>query len=176
MDGRSTGGMSSHCSHTVAEALRVLEDLAGSCYGPCGRAKMVRANEEASALMVTTTSHRLFAALRLPEPIAQVVLELLASRQARGADSGLFTILLATGLVRGAASSGLPAHVLTTLLPEALRCCTRHLRRSIAVAPLRLSSLQSLIALGWARDAALLALLRTGWQLTEAADLLCKGA
>ena len=87
---------------SMESAVASIGSLAATSYGPGGRAKVIRANAHGGALTVTSSSHRLFSAVKLEHPVALVLVELLAARQARGADGGLFTMLLATGLLRGA--------------------------------------------------------------------------
>ena len=65
-------------------ALRVLHGLSDSSYGPGGRLKLVQSSPDAGAITLTSTSHRLFGAVRMVEPTGKVLLELLAGRQARG--------------------------------------------------------------------------------------------
>ena len=128
-------------------ALDTLSHLASTCYGPAGRSKIVRANASGGGLTVTSTSHKLFSALALHEPIAKVVLELLIARQAKGADGGLFTVLLTTGLLRGAWRSGLPPRVVAALVPEALARCAAYARCGSLAGRLRISHLPTLLAL-----------------------------
>ena len=94
-------------------ALEWMLSLAASSYGPRGRSKIVRVGggRAGAAVTVTTTSHRLFAALRLEHPAVKVLGELVAARQARGADCGLFTVLIASSLLIGAdrRSTGTPS-------------------------------------------------------------------
>ena len=71
-----------------------MQRLAASSYGPAGCSKIVQAGEAGGALTVTTTSHRLFGALCLDDPVAKVLQQLLTARQERGADGGLLTIML----------------------------------------------------------------------------------
>ena len=105
--------------------MRSMQRLAASSYGPAGCSKIVQAGEAGGALTVTTTSHRLFGALCLDDPVAKVLQQLLTARQERGADGGLLTIMLAAGLVLGAAERGLPARLCAMLLPAALTRCVR---------------------------------------------------
>jgi len=105
--------------------MRAMQRLAASSYGPAGCSKIVQAGEAGGALTVTTTSHRLFGALCLDDPVAKVLQQLLTARQERGADGGLLTIMLAAGLVLGAAERGLPARLCAMLLPAALTRCVR---------------------------------------------------
>ena len=127
-------------------ALDTLSHLASTCYGPAGRSKIVRANASGGGLTVTSTSHKLFSALVLHEPIAKVVLELLVARQAKGADGGLFTVLLTTGLLRGAWRSSLPPRVTAALVPEALARCAVYARCGSLAGQLRISHLPTLLA------------------------------
>ena len=145
LETRVRGEEETRCSSTLA--LDTLSHLAGTCYGPAGRSKIVRANASGGGLTVTTTSHKLFSALALHEPIAKIVLELLVARQAKGADGGLFTVLLATGLLRGAWRSGLPARVVAALVPEALARCAAYARCGGLAGQLRISHLPTLLAL-----------------------------
>lgn len=126
--------------------LAPLEELAVSSYGPLGRAKLLT-NAHGGAATLSSVSHRLVAAAGSRPAAAKVLLELLSTRQARGADCGLFSIIFATALIRATAS--LPPRVITALLPEALAECMVHLRsgRCAAVAPIRVSSLPCLLAL-----------------------------
>ena len=128
-------------------ALDTLSHLASTCYGPAGRSKIVRANASGGGLTITSTSHKLFSALALHEPIAKVVLELLIARQAKGADGGLFTVLLTTGLLRGAWRSSLPPRVFAALVPEALARCAAYARCGSLAGQLRISHLPTLLAL-----------------------------
>jgi len=125
-----------------------LERLATSSYGPRGRSKLLT-NANGGCITLTSISHRLVTNLRPDDPLAKVLLELLSSRQARGADGGLFTIIFASALLRSAASSRLPPRVVTALLPEVLTECVAHLRsgRCAAAAPFRVSALPCLLAL-----------------------------
>ena len=127
-------------------ALDTLSHLASTCYGPAGRSKIVRANAS-GGLTITSTSHKLFSALALHEPISKVVLELLIARQAKGADGGLFTVLLTTGLLRGAWRSSLPPRVVAALVPEALARCAAYARCGSLAGRLRISHLPTLLAL-----------------------------
>ena len=127
-------------------ALDTLSHLASTCYGPAGRSKIVRANAS-GGLTITSTSHKLFSALALHEPISKVVLELLIARQAKGADGGLFTVLLTTGLLRGAWRSSLPPRVVAALVPEALARCAAYARCGSLAGQLRISHLPTLLAL-----------------------------
>ena len=104
-------------SSTSEQAIRLLHQLAASSFGPGGRFKMIRANDQ-GALTVTTTSHRLFGALRMDHPVCRVIVELLGARQAHGADGGLSTVMLATGLLLRVEESGLPRRQAATLLHE----------------------------------------------------------
>ena len=128
-------------------ALDTLSHLASTCYGPAGRSKIIRANASGGGLTITSTSHKLFSALALHEPIAKVVLELLIARQAKGADGGLFTVLLTTGLLRGAWRSSLPPRVVAALVPEALARCAAYARCGSLAGRLRISHLPTLLAL-----------------------------
>ena len=128
-------------------ALDTLSHLASTCYGPAGRSKIVRANASGGGLTVTSTSHKLFSALTLHEPIAKVILELLVARQAKGADGGLFTVLLTTGMLRGVWRSSLPARVAAALMPEALARCAAYARCGSLAGQLRISHLPTLLAL-----------------------------
>ena len=103
--------------------LASLQSLAASSYGPAGRSKIVQAGGPEAvggAITLTSISHRLFGALCMEDPFAKVLLQLLAARQERGADGGLLTIMVATGLVRGAADRKLPARFCASLLPAVL--------------------------------------------------------
>ncbi len=104
----------------AASALAMMNELAASSYGPAGRSKIVRSGIAGGALLVTTTSHRLFGALRLEHPVARVLLDLLASRQARGADGGLFTVMVASSLLLAASRRRLPPRLLTFMLQQEL--------------------------------------------------------
>ena len=85
--------------------------------------------------------------------------QLLAARQARGADGGLLTVLLACRLVLGAWRRRLPARLCAALLPEVLARALRAILSGSgprtdsdgvlvpAAAPLRLSDLPSLLAI-----------------------------
>jgi chaperonin GroEL (HSP60 family) len=130
------------------KGLAQLELLATSSFGPRGRSKVLT-NAHGGAITVTSISHRLVANLWPEDPLARVLLELLSTRQARGADGGLFTVIFATALLRGAAESRMPPRIFTALLPEALTSCAIHLRsgRCAAAAPFRVSSLPCLLAL-----------------------------
>jgi len=130
-------------------ALEIIRDLAASCYGPSGRPKLIRANESGGAVTVTSTSHRLFGAMRLQHPAARVLLELLSARQAHGADGGHFTLMLSTELVLRMHNSRVPPRLATALLQEALEVCGRFLHEpDCACAPrLRVGSLPSLLGL-----------------------------
>ena len=61
-------------AQTSEAVLAALQELALSTLGPAGRFKMIRANAQ-GALTVTSTSHRLFGALRLEHPLARVLAE-----------------------------------------------------------------------------------------------------
>lgn len=107
-------------SSATAVALRLMLDLAATSYGPGGRSKIVRAGAAGGNLTVTTTSHRLLGALTLENPVARVLAQLIASRQERGADGGLLTIMIACGIVLGSSSRRLPPRLCAALLSEAL--------------------------------------------------------
>ena len=145
LETRVSGEEETRRSSTLA--LDTLSHLASTCYGPAGRSKIVRANASGGGLTVTSTSHKLFSALALHEPIAKVVLELLVARQAKGADGGLFTVLLTTGLLRGAWRSSLPPRVFAALVPEALARCASYARCGSLAGRLRISHLPTLLAL-----------------------------
>lgn len=156
----STAQRSLRASHV---AVRSMRELAASSYGPTGRSKIIQAGAAGAggALTVTTTSHRLFGALSLDDPLARVLLQLLEARQERGADGGLFTVMLAAGLVLGATERGLPARLCALLLPAALSQCLRAVldgehtsltdcsspRSPPAAVPIRMSQLPCLLAM-----------------------------
>ena len=133
----------------MEEALRVINRLAATSYGPGGRSKVVRASGSSEGVLVTSISHRLFGVLRLEHPVAKVLLELLNHRQAQGADGGLFTVLLATELLLGVLESGDHGRRLAALLPQAVDRCITYVDhpRSGASVPLRLSDLSALLAI-----------------------------
>ena len=133
---------------SASTALDAVWLLASTSYGPAGRSKLVRANE-AAALTVTTTSHVLFSAVKLDEPVAKVILELLAARQQKGADGGLFTVMFAASLLRGVWRSRLPPRIAALLLPEALAWCASYARSGSAALAgrFRMSALPCLLAL-----------------------------
>ena len=107
-------------------ALRTINQVAASALGPHGRSQLVQAGKTGGggAVTVTSTSHRIFDALRIDHPAARVLLQLLAARQARGADGGLLTVLLASSLVLGAGRRRLPTTA-RSLLPEVLTTAPR---------------------------------------------------
>lgn len=146
-DGRRMTEVRRRLEH-AHKGLEQLQRLATSSFGPRGRSKLLT-NAHGGAITVTSISHRLVANLRPEDPLAKVLLELLSTRQARGADGGLFTVIFATALLRGAAESRMPPRVFTALLPEALTACATHLRsgRCAAAAPFRVSALPCLLAL-----------------------------
>ena len=133
---------------SASMALDAVWLLASTSYGPAGRSKLVRANE-AAALTVTTASHVLFSAVKLDEPVAKVILELLAARQQKGADGGLFTVMFAASLLRGVWRSRLPPRIAALLLPEALAWCASYARSGSAALAgrFRMSALPCLLAL-----------------------------
>jgi len=129
-------------------ALQLLRTLSASSYGPAGKSKIIRASSD-GALTITSTSHRIFGAIRVEQPLARVLLELTSARQAGGADGGLFTLLLATELLLLAERAPLSSHLVSSLLPEAMELCTSFLLapECAVVADLKVSDLESLLAL-----------------------------
>ena len=115
----SPAGMAHHQPVDGEACVRVLElmrSLAATSYGPMGRSKIVQPRAGSGTLTVTSMSHRLFGELQLEHPVARVLLQMLAGRQVRGADGGLFTVMLACSLVLGAKRQRLPARSCVSLL------------------------------------------------------------
>lgn len=123
---------------------------------------MVQSGPTSGVLTVTTTSHRLFGALTIEHPAARVLAQLLASRQERGADGGLLTIMLACSIVLGASRRRLPPRLCAALLPEMFSIALRMvldgsvsapssgasgLRYLPTAAPVRMSDLRCLLSL-----------------------------
>lgn len=118
-------------SHVVAQ---MMNELASSSYGPAGRSKVVQGSAQGSrgAVTVTSTSHRLFGALSIKDPIGLVLMQLLTARQERGSDCGLFTIMVATRVLLGATQRQLAPRLCTLLLPELM---SQSLRAVLWVGP-----------------------------------------
>ena len=119
--------------------------LAATSFGPHGTSKTVRSGAQGT-LTITSVSHRLFDAVRLDHPIARAVVQLLQARQAKGADGGLLTVIIASSLVLGASRRRIPVRICTWLLPVVLLNCVQRVVHNAAV-PLSLSDLPSLLAL-----------------------------
>ena len=133
--------------------MATLRQLAATSIGPLGYSHVIQANAS-SAVTVTSISHRLFDQLRIEHPAARAVLQLLQLRQAKGADGGLLTVLMATSLVLGVSHRRLPARLVSSLLPSVLHGCLKSVLndaeragQGAAAVPLRLSDLPSLLAL-----------------------------
>jgi hypothetical protein len=129
--------------------ISALRALAAIALGPGGRAHTICANACGGAITVTSTSHRIFDAVWLEHPAARAVVQLLAARQARGADGGLLTVLVASELIMGAARRRLPARLCATLLPDVLAVALRAVLDDVlrAALPLRISDLPALLAI-----------------------------
>eukprot|EP00727_Mastigamoeba_balamuthi_P002641 m51a1_g12374 putative mckusick-kaufman bardet-biedl syndromes chaperonin (240) ;mRNA; f:606920-607789 len=98
-------------------ALRALERLAASCYGPRGSSKLVTASD-GSPIALTTHSRRLLASVSVSEPLAASLLALATGGDPE-APGGLARLLLASRLLRAGLECSCPPHMFACCLRKA---------------------------------------------------------
>ncbi|XP_062864567.1 McKusick-Kaufman/Bardet-Biedl syndromes putative chaperonin [Trichomycterus rosablanca] len=111
----------------VCRKVALLCSMFSSCYGPCGRFKLIH-NSVGGVGTTTTTSSVLLTSVTFSDPLLRLVSAAVMKQTARFSDCGLFTGLVCISLVENAMSLGLKPAVASRVYSHLSEECTRFLR------------------------------------------------
>ncbi|XP_071996560.1 molecular chaperone MKKS [Engystomops pustulosus] len=114
-------------SASLREALRVMQMMVTSCYGPNGRLKQVH---NGSGGCVTTTSHSsaLLGGLSLSHPVLQVLVASIRNHISTFSDCGLFAAILCCNLLERCLRLPLSSHKMIRITKSLLDVCLTYLK------------------------------------------------